>query len=141
MKRWQKLSAALESAPAIQMAMGKGVIGASPAWVDTLDAPDYYAKLVRKGLVRVHAEADDLTSVDGDGARASSPSPAARLIQATEDLEAVQKRIEKLKAEDKKAPRDQEELEVCERTKRQLEQELKALEKTLKPAKSGSKED
>lgn len=59
MKRWLKLSAALEAAPTLTRPKGKGHIGATPVWIDTFEGVDYYAKLIRKGLARVHAEADE----------------------------------------------------------------------------------
>lgn len=58
MKRWILVRASSPLAPSVQRAKGRGTITATPAWIDSMEAPDYYAKLVRKGFLAVLAEAD-----------------------------------------------------------------------------------
>jgi hypothetical protein len=56
MQRWILIRAASE--PVVQRPKGKGIITPTPVWIDSLEGPDYYAKLVRKGIVEVLGEAD-----------------------------------------------------------------------------------
>lgn len=58
MKRWLLLRARADLNPIVRPG-GKGVIGQTPVWVDTLESPDFYSKYVRKGLLIVLSEADE----------------------------------------------------------------------------------
>jgi len=58
MKRWIQASARADLNQ-VRRPQGRGYIGASPIWIDTMEGPDYYAKQVRKGLLVVHNEADE----------------------------------------------------------------------------------
>lgn len=65
---------------------GRGFIGHSPSWIDTMEAPDFYAKQVRKGLLEVLDE-------QPENPRAVNARAESRRRQAEADIEAVRKDI------------------------------------------------
>jgi len=151
MKRWILVRAGKETAPTVWKPRREGTIGASPAWVDTRAAAgdyDYYAKKIREGVLTILDESDTDPRLGTSATRAASPSPAARRIQATEDLEKTEQDIQDLETKLKvlkgaKNPRQgeidqaEESLSVLKKNSSALRAEIKKLE----PPSSGSQDN
>jgi hypothetical protein len=61
MRRWI-LVRAREDLTRVRRPNGRGFVGHSPTWIDTHEGMDFYAKLVRQGLLDVLTEADERPS-------------------------------------------------------------------------------
>jgi len=96
MKRWILVRARADLNQ-VRRPKGRGFITRSPVWVDTHEGYDFYAKLVRQGLLEKLDEADSRPVPTANPN--AHPKADARLVQARTDLEETTTKIAELEKE------------------------------------------